>query len=114
MIQGGHSAILSTFIKLPFVITIFVLSNFEWPFYTGFTVQSRKHKSLHSIDNYKMQGLNKNWPHSSHFLVKVERKKNDNSSMRNDLNNDSICLHRYSDQLLSRQHRTIIKENLLN
>ena len=35
-----HSAILSTFIKLPFVIKIFVLSIFEWPFYTGFTVQS--------------------------------------------------------------------------
>ena len=27
----------STFIKLPFVIKIFVLSIFEWPFYTGFT-----------------------------------------------------------------------------
>ena len=26
------------FIKLPFVIKIFVLSIFEWPFYTGFTV----------------------------------------------------------------------------
>ena len=33
----GHSAILSTFIKLPFVIKIYVLSIFEWPFYTGFT-----------------------------------------------------------------------------
>ena len=33
-----HSAILSTFIKLPFVIKVFVLSVFEWPFYTGFTV----------------------------------------------------------------------------
>ena len=33
-----HSAILSTFIKLPLiVIKIFVLSIFEWPFYTGFT-----------------------------------------------------------------------------
>ena len=32
------SAILSAFIKLPFVIKIFVLSMFEWPFYTGFTV----------------------------------------------------------------------------
>ena len=31
-----HSAILSTF-KLPFVIKIFVLSIFEWVFYTGFT-----------------------------------------------------------------------------
>ena len=26
---------LSTFVKLPFVIKIFVLSTFEWPFYTG-------------------------------------------------------------------------------
>ena len=36
--QGEHSAILSTFIKLPFVIKIFVLSIIEWPFYTDFTV----------------------------------------------------------------------------
>ena len=33
-----HSALLSTFIKLPFVIKIFVSSIFEWPFDTGFTV----------------------------------------------------------------------------
>ena len=34
-----HSAILLTFIKLPFVIKIFDLSIFEWPFYTAcFTV----------------------------------------------------------------------------
>ena len=33
-----HSAILSTFIQLPFVIKISVLSIFEWPFHTGFTV----------------------------------------------------------------------------
>ena len=38
MLQGELSAILSTFIKLTFVIKIFVLSIFEWPFYTGFTV----------------------------------------------------------------------------
>ena len=38
MLQGEHSAILSTYIKLPFIIKIFVLSFFEWPFYTGFTV----------------------------------------------------------------------------
>ena len=31
-----HSAILPTFIKLPFVIKIFILSIFEWLFYTGF------------------------------------------------------------------------------
>ena len=34
--RGEHSAILSTFIKLPIDIKIFVLSFFEWPFYTGF------------------------------------------------------------------------------
>ena len=33
-----HSAILSIFIKLQFVIKIFVMSILEWPFYTGFTV----------------------------------------------------------------------------
>ena len=38
MLQGEHSAIFSTFIKLPFVIKIFVLSIFEWPLKTGFTV----------------------------------------------------------------------------
>ena len=38
MLQGEHSAILSIFIKLPFVIKIFVLSFFEWLFKTGFTV----------------------------------------------------------------------------
>ena len=37
MLQGEHSAILSTFIKQPFVIKIF-LSIFEWPLKTGFTV----------------------------------------------------------------------------
>ena len=30
--------LLSTFIKLPFAIQIFILSIFEWPFYTGFYV----------------------------------------------------------------------------
>ena len=38
MLQGEHSAILSTFIKLPFVIKIFVLSIYEWPLKTGFIV----------------------------------------------------------------------------
>ena len=40
MLQGEHSAILSTFNKLPFVIKIFILFIFEWPFYTGFTVSN--------------------------------------------------------------------------
>ena len=40
MLQGEHYAILSTFIKLPFVIQfIFCFVYFEWSFYTGFTVE---------------------------------------------------------------------------
>ena len=38
MLKGEHSAILLTFIKLPFVIKILVLSTLEWPIKTGFTV----------------------------------------------------------------------------
>ena len=38
MLQWEHSAILTTFIKLPFVIKIFVSSIFEWPFKTGISV----------------------------------------------------------------------------
>ena len=38
MLQGEHSATLSTFIELPSVIKIFILYIFEWPYYTGFTV----------------------------------------------------------------------------
>ena len=39
MLQVEHSAIiLLTFIKLPFVIRTFILSFFEWLFYTGLTV----------------------------------------------------------------------------
>ena len=38
LLQGEHSAILSTFIHLLFVIKIFVLSFFEWPLKTGFAV----------------------------------------------------------------------------
>ena len=41
MLQGD-SAILLTFIKLPFVVIIFVLSIFEWPLKTGFTEKTMK------------------------------------------------------------------------
>ena len=46
MLQGEQSAILSIFIKLPYVIKIFVSSIFEWPFKTGFTVFVQSHQSL--------------------------------------------------------------------
>ena len=38
MLRGEHSAIPSTFIKLPFLINISILSIFEWLLKTGFTV----------------------------------------------------------------------------
>ena len=38
MLLLEHSAILLTFIKLPFSIYTFVLYIFEWPLKTGFTV----------------------------------------------------------------------------
>ena len=53
-VQGEHSAILSTFIKLPFVIKIFVLFIFEWPFYTCFTVYFERKKSE---DNKKLPSM---------------------------------------------------------
>ena len=43
MLQGEHSAIFSTFIKLSFVILKYlVLPIFEWPLKTGFTVVLKK------------------------------------------------------------------------
>ena len=55
MLLGEHSAILFTFIKLPFVIKIFVSFIFEWQFYTGFTV-------LLLVLVAKQVGLNRSWP----------------------------------------------------
>ena len=46
MLKGEHSAILLTFIKLPFVIKIFVLSIFEWLLKTGFTILLQKQSDL--------------------------------------------------------------------
>ena len=46
MLLGEHSAILLTFIKLPSVIKIFVLSIFEWPLKTGFTVYIGNSRTL--------------------------------------------------------------------
>ena len=46
MLQVEHSAILSTFIKLPFVIKPFVFVYFEWQLYTGFTVLLNIYKTL--------------------------------------------------------------------
>ena len=40
MLQWVHSAIFSTFIKLPFAIKTFYFIIFEWPLKIGFTVHS--------------------------------------------------------------------------
>ena len=42
MLQGKHSAILSTFINLPSVINIFVLSILEWLLKTDLTVLTKR------------------------------------------------------------------------
>ena len=49
MLQGEHSAIPLTFIKLPFVIKIFVLSIIEWPLKTVFTVNTM-FKKAHDLN----------------------------------------------------------------
>ena len=49
MLQVDHSTILSTFIKLSIVIKIFVLSIFERPFYTGYTVFEKKYLEVNSV-----------------------------------------------------------------
>ena len=49
MLHWEHSAILLTFIKLAFVIKNFVLSMFEWPFKTGFTVALNVQKFKHFL-----------------------------------------------------------------
>ena len=46
-VKSIAECIISTFIKLPFVIKIFILPIFEWPFCTDFTVHRW------SVDFYK-------------------------------------------------------------
>ena len=56
MLQGEHSAILSTFIKLPFVIK--TMSIIEWPFYKDFTL----HIPFKLLFSHKLLGqLNSNF-----------------------------------------------------
>ena len=48
-----YSAIRSTFIKLPFVFKTFVMSIFEWPLKTGFTVY--KARKLNKLSHAKLK-----------------------------------------------------------
>ena len=49
MLQREHSAILLTFINVPFVIKMFVLSIFEWPLKTGFTAPFYQTTSVQNL-----------------------------------------------------------------
>ena len=80
MHQGEHSVILSTFIKLPIVIKIFVLSIFEWPFYTGFaahvTQLATGKISLFQLVSLAAQaGLNITWSETTKTSFFVSRPK---------------------------------------
>ena len=46
MFQGEHSAILSTFIKLPFSTKTNILSILKWPHKTEFTEQLNDHSKI--------------------------------------------------------------------
>ena len=73
MLQGEHSAILSTFIKIPFVIKFFVLSIFEWLFYTGFTVIQKFRAKVKFVAGTQasMHRDQNNKPHSLGMGVKI-------------------------------------------
>ena len=80
MLQGEHSAILLTFIKLPFVIKNFVLSIFEWQLKTGFTVyyfsrslllQTRPHRAT-VASSIADPGVVSLIPASSHTFVEID------------------------------------------
>ena len=60
--ECSYGSITSTFIKLPFVIKIFVLTIFEWQFYTYFTVYKLlcKHKNEDFSKNALLSRLNLN------------------------------------------------------
>ena len=67
MLQGKHSAILSNFIKLPFVIKSFVLSMFDWPLKTGFIVMTLE---MLFIEGLSLEVL-LNCLHPKYFFVKL-------------------------------------------
>ena len=54
--HGEHSAMISTFIKLPFVIKIFVLSIFVWSFTQNCFTVSRYH-NCHNLISVNMDSL---------------------------------------------------------
>ena len=72
-----HSALFFTFIKLPFVIKTFVLSIYEWPFYTGFTVifiNDKETMETTSWRHVKILNEFKNaWPYPKTYVVSTQQ-----------------------------------------
>ena len=79
MLQGGHSAKISTFIKLPSVVKIFVVSIFELPLQTGFTVLIKENIGLSSMC-YRRKGYKKGYhfPHCISIIENSEFNSNKN------------------------------------
>ena len=69
MLQREHSAILLTFIKLPFAIKTFVLSCFEWPLKTGFTLLSYSHCRYCAYPDFNSDRMSPSWPQE--FLIQL-------------------------------------------
>ena len=70
---------LSTFIKLPFDIKIFVLSIFEWPFYTDFTAMQ---SILQGNNQIKINETNEIVLQSKTFRAKSNPKLSDISFIK--------------------------------
>ena len=80
-LQREHSAILSTFYRLPVVIKTFVLSIFEWPYYTGFTVYLTLYMlvtSVNSLDPDQARHIGQDliWIQLSYTLVALLKNVN--------------------------------------
>ena len=82
MLQGEHSAILSTFIKLLFVIKVFVLSILGWLLKTGFTVLDEElawypEHRVYSTIGYISDIINRQLISTSSGLYQVQYKQPD-------------------------------------
>ena len=76
MLQGEHSAILSTCIKLPFVIKVFVLSIFEWTLKTGFAVHFLSLPSSISLFAYLSSKSSGETALTPHIYVLADKQEN--------------------------------------
>ena len=65
-----HSAVILTFIKLPYVIKIFVLSIFEWPFYRAVVGFLKVVPPLNAADVHRMPMARAGEEHERGSLVR--------------------------------------------